>query len=536
MLFFVSCSDDSTGINDNSHGSSSINEYFNSIPDWEINEIDTLIETYQDTITVRGPDTSESDFEITPMADYRCPVFDREMTTTIRNFTSVGTNEGKIWPGAIIQGNSLKTGDIQLVQTNGKRADITLTTNIPLDEGSITITPNSVTAQQAVSDFMIAAGGMPEGSEPGAGITYFRVEEATTFNQSMSQMGISAGFTDPQSQVGMEGSLEVSKERSSHTHTVAAQYVQEKFKIRIADDLISSPADFFTDDFTTEDLEQLEQNGEIGPDNIPLYIEEVTYGRILLFSKTSDRVAKSNDLTLALEASMAEYAHVGGGINQEQEEILTNSTNRIYSAGGSEAGANAAVRNLAWSDFFVETSASEAVPISFVARTINGKKVVGVINQESYEYRDDCSIIEFIEPPAPEIESYDVTVEWTETNNTGLCFGGGALGSCSPAAYVNVERNPGFVRLVATNSYKQVFNILPGPDMDITIRSTSMLKTYVGPVLVAPTAKTMLNTYNITALNGGEDKGGNTTVRHKMTNFVGSTELVYRIRKVVNFN
>lgn len=534
VLIFVSCSDDTTGINDSSEGSSSINEYFNSIPDWEISEIDTLIESYQDTITVTGPDTSEADFENAPMADYRCPVFDREMTTTIRNFTSVGTNEGKVWPGAIIQGNSLKTGDIQLIQTDGKRADITLTTNIPLEEGSKTITPNSVTAQQAVSDFMIAAGGMPEGSQAGAGVTYFRVEEATTFNQSMSQMGISAGFTDPQSQVGMDGSLEVSKERSSYTHTVAAQYVQEKFKIRIADDLISTPADFFTDDFTTDDLEQLEQNGEIGTDNIPLYIEEVTYGRILLFSKTSDRVAKSSDLTVALEASMADYASAGGGISQEQEEILTNSTNRIYSAGGSEAGANAAVRNLAWSDFFVETSASEAVPISFVARTINGKKVVGVINQESYEYRDDCSIVEFIEPPAPEVESYDVTVEWTETNNTGACFGGGSFGSCSPAGYVNVHRDWGFVRLVATNSYRQVFTIYPEENPEITIRSTSMLKTYVGPVIVTPTLKTMLNTYDITTLNGGSLNGGNTTVRHKMTNFAGSTELVYRIRKVVN--
>lgn len=533
ILLISSCSDDSTGLNDRTGDSSSINDYFNSIPDWEISAIDTLIETFQDTIIVLGPDTTEADFETAPMADYRCPVFDREMTTTIRNFTSVGTNEGKIWPGAIIQGNSLKTGDIQLIQTDGKRADITLTTNIPLNEGSKTITPNSVTAQQAVSDFMIAAGGMPEGSQAGAGVTYFRVEEATTFNQSMSQMGISAGFTEPQSQVGLDASLEVGKDRSSYSHTVAAQYVQEKFKIRIADDLISTPADFFTDEFTSDDLEQLAQNGEIGPNNIPLYIEEVTYGRILLFSKTSDRVAKSNDLTVALEASMIDYANAGGGISQEQEEILTNSSNRIYSAGGSEAGANAAVRNLAWSDFFVETSATEAVPISFVARTINGKKVVGVINQETYEYRDDCSIIEIYEPQAPEVESYDITVEWTETNNTGLCFGGGSFGSCSPAAYSNIHRDWFFVRLVATNSYKQEFTIYPDDNPEFTIRSNSRLK--MGWPYTGLTIKSLHSTYNVQTLNGGSTSGGNTPLRHKMSNFAGSTELVYNIRKVVNF-
>jgi len=526
VLLFVSCSGDTTGINHNNTGSSDINEFFSSIPDWEINEPESDPDIYNRTIEVLGPDTTKSDFDDGLNGKYECSIFDRHMVTTIRNFKSVGTNEGKIWPGAFIQGNSLNTGDIRLIQTNDKRADITLTTNLPLEEISKTITPSSVTAQQAIADFMIAAGDMPEGSKAGAGVMYFRVEEASTFNQSMRQMGFSAGFTEPQSQVGLDGSLAISNERSSHEHTVAAQFVQEKFKVRIADDLIATPADFFSDNFSTEDLEIMMKNGEIGSDNIPLYIEEVTYGRILLFSKTSHRAANANDVSAALEASMTDYVNAGGSMSDAQKELFEGSTSRIYSAGGSEGGANAAVANLDWSEFFVETSATEAVPISFVARTINGKKVVGLVTEENFEYRDNCSMIGFVEPPEPDIESYEITVEWRDTNNTGLCLGASSTGTCSPAAYVNVHKNWGFTRLTALNSFKREFIIYPGEDLQFTIRSTSTLKLPFG----AYSSKTESRRYDVSSLNSG-----NTTLRHKMTNYAGSTELVYRITTKINY-
>src|SRR5690606_7461982 len=161
---------------------------------------------------------------------------------------SVGTNFGVVWPGAMIQGNSLESGELKLINT--KRAPVTLVTDIALNEVSSTIEPNSVNAQQAIADFMIAAGEMPEGSQAGAGSMLFQVEEASSFQQSMLSMGVSAGFTEPQSSVGLDGSLSVSATRSSKTHTVVAKYVQEMFTVRVADDLIATPADFFADDFT----------------------------------------------------------------------------------------------------------------------------------------------------------------------------------------------------------------------------------------------------------------------------------------------
>lgn len=518
-LIFSFCTTDSVDPNNVNSDATSINEYFNSIPDWEINEIEPKEDIYIDSVVVTGENPEDS---------YECPVFERNMVTTISNFISVGTNFGTIWPGAIIQGNSLKTGELKLINANEKRAPITLVTNIALDEVSKTITPNSETAQQAIADFMIAAGEMPEGTQSGAGTMNFHVEEATTFEQSMQSMGISAGFTEPQSSVGLDASLSVESSRNSSTHTVVAKYVQEMFTVRVADDLIPTPADFFTSDFSMTDIETMENAGLIGENNIPIYIESVTYGRILLFSMQSESVASSNKLSAALEASMADYANAGGELDEEHDEIFSTATHKIFSAGGTDGAANAAIANLDWSRFFVESPASTAVPISFVAKTLSGKEIVGLVNSTTFERRDNCSLIEFIAPPAPEVESYDITVEWTETDNTGLCIGSSRFGTCAPQAYVKLERDNVFSTLTVANGYKRAFTIYSDDDyFRFTIRSVITIPT---PPLAYFTTKTQSGSFDVKKL-----QEGTRTYSHSLSNFVGSVKLTYQITKTTNY-
>ncbi len=498
----------------------SINAYFRAIPNWEINETIPKDDVYKDSVVVQGTTDSE---------EYECPIFERNIVTTIKNFVSVGTNFGTIWPGALIQGNSLATGELQLINANQKRAPITLTTNLTLGETSKTIDPNSTTAQQAIADFKIAAGEMPEGSQ-GGGTMNFQVIEASTFEQSMQQMGISAGFTEPQSSVGLDGSLSVEKSRSSFDHTVVAQFVQEMFTVRVADDLIPTPADFFTSDFSGTDIEKMENAGEIGDENIPIYIESVTYGRLLLFSMRSESVASGGKLETALRASMAQYANAEGELSEEHEEIFRTASHRIYSAGGSQEGANAAIANLDWSRFFVKSTASEAVPISFVAKTLKGKKIVGLVNSATFDQRDNCSLLELIGPPAPEIESYDIIVTWTKTDNTGACIGG-SFGTCRPDAFVKLEREDTFTTLTAINSFQRSFNIpAEGDYTKFTVRSLARLAIpwpYQGF-----TTKSQTTTLNAASPNL---TGGNNTYKHTLTNFAGSVTFTYNVRKVINY-
>lgn len=152
-----------------------------------------------------------------------------------------------------------------------------------------------------------------------------------------------------------------------------------------------------------------------------------------------------------------------------------------------------------------------------------------MVESTSFDYRENCSLIEIIEPPEPEIESYDVTVEWTETKNTGLCFGGGGYGLCSPQATLKLERENTFSALTALNQYKRPFTINlddNSPYYKFTIRSISHLKLPLGQY----TYKTQANTYDVRNLPEGDKY-----ISHTLSNYAGSVTLKYRITKTTNF-
>jgi hypothetical protein len=161
LLLVFQCTDEQEAIDH----APLVNTFFSSAPSWNTEELIPEEDQFIANVEVKGDNPDEN---------YECPVFDRNMVTTIRNFVSVGTNFGTIWPGALIQGKSLETGDLKPLNVGQKRAPITLTTNLVLNQTSITIDPNSANAQQAVADFMIAAGNMPEGA--GTGTMNFRIE------------------------------------------------------------------------------------------------------------------------------------------------------------------------------------------------------------------------------------------------------------------------------------------------------------------------------------------------------------------------
>lgn len=385
ILCLPGCSEDDNGLGSKNPDASSINEHINLFPDW----IDPTIPVEWDSLI--GTVELENDLNI----PQTCNRYRAAISVSAEDIISVGTNFGKIWPGALIEGNSLKSGDMRLITID--RAGITLNTNLPINQTYREIdNTNSVTVQQAISEMQIESGLMPEAAQTGAGIMDTRIEEYSTFMQAMLSMGISGGFTEPKSKIKLSGEAGGSIEFKYNTHSVIAKFVQKAFTVRLADDLIETPADFLSKTVTMEDIKKLESNGTMSADNVPLYIESVTYGRFLLFTLTSTTVESGVKLQAALNASWDQYANAGGELSTEFQTALASRTTKIFSAGGTEEGANAAVANLDWSRFFVEAPVTTAVPISFVARTLNGKRKVILIDNAIYEYRDDCQIPEKI--------------------------------------------------------------------------------------------------------------------------------------------
>ncbi len=505
LLLLFSCSKHD-GLNPGLNpAADSINRVIGQLPAWKADSVKQRDPIRKNDVMVAGGPTP-----------FMCQTYEKNLVRTFQDITSVETNFGVIWPGALIQGKTLKGGELNTI--NVKRAPVTIQINIPLTESSRQVdVPNSVTVQQAISDFQIAAGNMPEGSQSGAGLMNFSVEEAASFEQSMLAMGISGGFTDPESQVGLDASANVSVERSYNEHTVIAKFIQQMFTVRLADDLLPEPVDFFATDVSADDIKGLETKGEMGADNIPLYIESVTYGRILLFTLKSTNVSSGSALSTALQASIGDYVNGGVTLSDDQKQILESSTATVFSAGGTKDAANAAVASLNWSEFFKAAPASTAVPISFVAKTLNGKKIVKLVDSVDYVQRDNC------QGPS----SYDVTVTWPNNDYTGLCIGG----ACPNQVWVKPLASSSTL-LTLLNGYTYKMHFTPADLATQTGRQFSITSSV--ELLLVPggafVTKTKTTTYDVTTLNNG-----NTPVQHELQNYAGSVTLHLNIHKVTNY-
>lgn len=382
ILVFSQCAkeDEELG-NFNNPDASSIDEQIGQFSDW----VDKTIPMEWDSVL--APVNVEDTLGI-PSS---CGVIRRAMSISTDEIISVGTNFGKIWPGAILEGNSLESGDLKLI--NIDRSGITINTNLPINQTFREIeNPNSVSLQQAISEMQIEAGSMPDGVRASAGQVETKFEEYSAFLQAMLSMGINGGFAEPQSKIKLSGEAGGSLEFKFNTHSIIAKFVQKAFTIRLADDLLDSPSDFFANTVSLDDIKKLESSGVMSSNNVPLYIESVTYGRFLLFTLTSTNVESAAKLNAAIGASWDQYANAGAELSAEYKAALASKSVEIFSAGGTEEGANAIASSLDWGKFFVEAPVTTAVPISFVARTLNGKKQVILIDNTVFNQRGECDV------------------------------------------------------------------------------------------------------------------------------------------------
>ena len=65
--------------------------------------------------------------------------------------------------------------------------------------------------------------------------------------------------------------------------------------------LPQTPSAMFSDEFTEDVLQQQVNLGSIGPDNLPVYVARIEWGRVMLLTMSSD--ASITDMRNALRAT-----------------------------------------------------------------------------------------------------------------------------------------------------------------------------------------------------------------------------------------
>lgn len=290
-----------------------------------------------------------------------------------------------LYAGALIQGKSHRDGlgsllGLPIVERAPIRVSIPGLAN---DDNFRTVeNPSQATVDQAIGSMIGNA--TTSGLSTPSSIS-FKMETYYSETQSALQMGISGRY------LGFEASASGSIDQQRSETTITAQFYQKMFEVVV--EAPQSPGDFFSDEFTEDKLQQQINQGRMGPDNLPVYVSNIVYGRMMMFSITS--TASESDIRATMQAG---YNGIGGSaeanLSAKQKAILSESKIKITSIGGDAEATLAMIRSGDWSQYFTNSAPlSSAAPMSYTFRNLGDGSIASVTETTEYNIRS-CNAIQ----------------------------------------------------------------------------------------------------------------------------------------------
>lgn len=331
-----------------------------------------------------------------------------------------------LWPGALIRGSShLNLGSLELLAVaKERRAPLGISIQgggvlgIPGGVSAIVAQPVGSTVREGINQLVVNALGADVAV--GAGASTFTSVESHSSTQVLLSLGLDARYLGGE----VSASLDYSKGLDETTYT--AYFVQRLFTLAV--DLPEQPSSLFATGVTGADLASL----GIGPDNLPLYIDTVSYGRILMFSFTSSD--RRERIEAALEfAYNAVVGGVDGYAEAQLEETLSNARIEVFALGGPNTGVQGLIRDASLASYFEAPLAINQVePISFTIRNLGDNSLAKVGDVTTYDVRECLPLNGGLPEPAhwwPADGDYDDAVgDVTLGGNLGT-FGAGWNGA-----------------------------------------------------------------------------------------------------------
>ena len=181
--------------------------------------------------------------------------------------------------------------------------------------------------------------------------------------------------------LGFRGSAGVDVNTRSSETTIAVRYIQRLYEVVVAPP--QTPAGMFSTALTQEILDQQIGLNRLGPDNQPVYISNVVYGRMMMFTMTAQ--ASAEELKAIVNAS---YDGLVGGVSASlsarQQQVVSSSRIAITTYGGDRNGTQAMIRSGDWREYFTQTvRLSDALPLSYTFKTLTGQ-IAGVSESTNY--------------------------------------------------------------------------------------------------------------------------------------------------------
>ena len=342
----------------------------NTLPDWN-----TFSPPKADSGPVKTSNIVTSETRVIGDMQYACSTTPYSLTKNPEKIVTFEPDAGILYPGSIIQGKGhvLGIGSLKELPIR-QRAPLTLTIDLLTSDNTETIqNPDVSTVQSALGNLISKA--QTAGHVGGSKAVY--TEKLThSVEQAALQLGLSARYM----RGSVTGSLDAS--RSLDKTTLTASFIQNLFTVSIVQP--QSPGGWFSDEFTQDLLDQQKALGNIGPDNIPVYVANITYGRILHFSFTS--TASEREIRGALSASYDGGTASGSvQLTAEQKEILRTAEIKIAQVGGTSNQIESLIRAGNIKAYFEsDIKLTSAKPISYTLKNLGDNSVAKVAETTNY--------------------------------------------------------------------------------------------------------------------------------------------------------
>ena len=388
FLIPTGCSDDTTGPGGGDAADPTVGEYLDALPTWSefsppLPDQPPTPDT--DAAEVLPPDTvnvteiqDDGRVEVIPNVVFECTQTPYSFRKTPREIVMYNPNRGLLWPGSLIQGRTHRDGRGSLLGLNiPERRPIQV--SIP-DFPSGSNFREVANPTQATVD---AAIGELRGDATASGLaTPSSIDFSLVASHSEEQLALTMEISGRY--MGFSGAASASFARNASQTTITGHFVQ-----RMYDVVVTEPSGgFFSNDFTPEKLQQHISQGRIGPDNLPVYVGEIVYGRMMTFTITSS--ATEQEIRGTLDAA---YNAIGAGaelsLTAKQKTILEEATIHFTSLGGPAEATLAVIRSGDWTQYFTDTAPlSTAAPLSYTFFNLADGSIASVTEATEYNLKE----------------------------------------------------------------------------------------------------------------------------------------------------
>ena len=360
FLGIIGCSEEPT--TPTSTPESDVNKYITALPSWDIFCPHKADEITKEDSTTEWECTTKAIETTTPCS----------ITRTPEEIVTYDPGSEILYLGSLIQGAGYigGLGSIKALPIY-QRAPLSLSISFQMSNNSrLVANPNLTTVKQAIAELVEAA--QNAGHVSGSSI-FFDKRSSYSVQQTALALGLSAKFMKPSVQASLQWSS------TSVSHTVSAYFVQKMFTVSMG--IPQRPSDLFSSDFTQELLNEQIRLGRIGPNNLPVYVSNIVYGRMMTLTMTSDY--EETEMKAALEGS---YNGIGGSVSAEYLEILQNSEIQLVTIGGDANLALGYLRTGQLGEFFKENAPlTTAVPLSYTLRNLGDNEIAKVSETTAYD-------------------------------------------------------------------------------------------------------------------------------------------------------